>query len=132
MKKIILCSFILILLLLSMSSITGCKKDSNDPVVPDFTVTYTTVNLQGGGEGVQFSAKCNNTDVIMQKVTLTNPTTAFTIYQYTAGSFSKNELFGFQESNEAYIKLAGNWKFNLVGTAGGTAFAVEETLAVSK
>lgn len=132
MKKIILCSISLILLLSSMSSITGCKKDSNDPVVPDFTVTYTTVNLQGGGEGLQFSAKCTNTDVIMQKVTLTNPTTAFTVYQYTTGSFTKNELFGFQETNEAYVKMTGNWKFNLVGTAGGTAFAVDETLAVSK
>ena len=41
----------------------GCKKKADDPIVPAFTVSATTVNLDNGGLGLQFTAKCTNDDI---------------------------------------------------------------------
>jgi hypothetical protein len=123
-----------IILLAVFVIITGCKKKSDDPGVPSFTVTYSTVTLQGGGDGCQFFAKCTNQAVDMEKVTITDPANFVLTYDYSAGSFTENELFPMQENDVAYLKQAGTWNFNLVGnsTSGGAAFAVDVALTVSK
>lgn len=125
-------SFIGLLIFTTIVFVSGCKKDSDDPVTPAFTVTASTVNLQGGGEGLQFFVKCTNNDVVMESVTITDPELSIAAYDFKGSSFTKNELFGMQNTNEAYVKQTGNWKFNLVGNANGTAFAVDATFVVSK
>jgi hypothetical protein len=134
MKNPVRIAILSIMLLTVFIGISGCKKKSDNPGVPSFTITYSTVNLQGGGEGVQLFAKCTNQAVDMEKVTITDPANFVQTYNFTAGSFAENELFPMQEDNVAYEKLTGTWSFNLVGnsTSGGDAFAVDETLTVSK
>lgn len=124
------------LLLAAIIISSGCKK-KEEPVVivPAFTMTATTVTLQGGGFGLQFFAKCNNDDVKMTKVMLTDPIGSFTeTYNLNGTYFVKNEIFGLQATDQAYTKSSGTWKFNFVGnrTADGAAFAVDATLSVSK
>ena len=125
-----------VLLLVAVLIMGSCKKDSSDPapVDPVFTVTAATVNLQGGGLGLQFTAKCTNNDVKMTHVVLTDPVTGNVTYDFSGASYIKNEAFGLQESNTAYTKNTGTWKFNFVGNrkSDGVAFAVDATLAVSK
>jgi hypothetical protein len=114
--------------------ISGCKK-KEDPIVPSFIVTATTVNLQGGGFGLQFFAKCSNDDVKMTKVTITDPIASMSpTYNLNGNYFVKNQIFSLQADDEAYLKSSGTWRFNFVGnrTADGTAFAVDATLAISK
>jgi hypothetical protein len=134
MKKLNSFISVSIMLLAALIIITGCKKKSDNPGVPSFTITYSTVNLQGGGEGVQIFAKCTNQAVDMEKVTITDPANFVLTHNYSAASFAENELFPMQEDNVAYEKQAGTWKFNLVGnsTSGGAAFAVDVTLTVTK
>jgi len=115
--------------------ISGCKKKSDDPVVtPTFTVTSSTVALQGGGDGLQFYTKCTNNDVVMTNVTITDPTPLVDIYDLKEASFATNASIPLQNTNEAYYKVAGTWKFNLVGkrASDGTAYAIDAILAVSK
>ena len=74
MKKrtnIWICFFAVIGVVLLLSGSCKKDKDEDNPVaqVPVFTVTANTVQLQGGGEGLQFFAKCTNEDVKMTKVT---------------------------------------------------------------
>jgi hypothetical protein len=135
MKKLTSYLSITVLLLAMIAIISGCKKDDPAPTVPAFTITATTVQLQGGGEGLQFFAKCNNDDVKMTKVTITDPIASFTqTYNLNGTYFVKNEIFGLQATTEAYIKSMGTWTFNFVGnrTADGTSFAVNGSLAVAK
>ena len=121
-----------ICLLATFMIVSGCKKKSDDPVTPSFTVTSSTVILTTGGEGLQFFAKCTNIDVTMEKVSITTPSSAVIIHDFKGTSFTKNELFPMQDTFAAYGKEAGTWKFNLTGTAGGSAFAIDATLSVSK
>jgi hypothetical protein len=126
-----------VLLLFAVIFTGSCKKDSSDPapVDPVFTITASTVNLQAGGLGLQFTAKCTNTDVKMTHVLITDPVTSGNMtYDFSGASYTKNEAFGLQEDNTAYVKNTGTWKFNFVGTrkSDGVAFAVDATLAVSK
>jgi hypothetical protein len=137
MKKLTRALSISALMLAAIIIISGCKKKEDDPVpiVPAFTMTATTVNLQGGGFGLQFFAKCNNDDVKMTKVTITDPIASFSeTYNLNSTVFIKDEIFGLQANDQAYLKSAGTWKFNFVGnrTADGAAFAVDATLQVSK
>jgi hypothetical protein len=122
-----------IVLLIAGILFSGCKK-KEDPIVPAFTVSAITVQLQGGGEGLQFFAKCSNDDVKMTKVTIADPLSVQNItYNLNSTVFVKNEPFGLQAENEAYTKALGTWKFNFVGnrTADGASFAVDATLAVT-
>lgn len=126
-----------ILLLVALIISSGCKKKAEDPVpiVPSFTMTYITVNLVGGGFGLQFSAKCANDDVKMTKVVITDPMSSFSeTYNLNGTIFVKNQIFDLQATDQAYIKSAGVWRFNYVGnrTADGVTFAVDATLTVSK
>jgi len=123
-----------IMLLAVFIIITGCKKKSDDPGVPSFTITYSTVNLQGGGEGLQFFAKCTSQAVNMEKVFITDPESTVITHNYTNGSFAENELFPMQDTDIAYLKKTGTWNFNLVGNreTDGVAFAVDATAEVSK
>ena len=121
------------LLLLAMFTISeGCKKKTEDPV-PTFTMSYDTVSLTSGGKGVQFYAQCTNNDVTMTTVTIINPDSGLYIHNANNASYGKNTTIPLQATNTAYIMNAGTWKFNLAGnTGGGTAFSVNETVAVSK
>ena len=137
MKKLTRFLSVTAVLFAAIVIISGCKKKAEDPAptVPAFTMTATTVNLQGGGFGLQFYAKCNNDDVKMTKVMITDPIGSMNqTFNLNGTYFVKNEIFGLQATNEAYTKSSGNWTFNFVGnrTADNTAFAVNATLNVSK
>jgi hypothetical protein len=124
-----------LMLLVVFMIIGGCKKNSDDEVVtPTFTITSSTVMLQGGGDGLQFFAKCTNTDVKMTNVTITDPTPFVSTYDLKGESFVKNASIPLQDNDVAYYKEAGTWNFNVVGkrSSDNAAFAVDVTLAVSK
>jgi hypothetical protein len=134
MKNLKRLTFLCVILLVSIMIINGCKKKSDNPVNPEFTITYSIVTLQGGGDGLQFFAKCTNQAVDMDKVTITDPESVIVIYQYSGASYAENELFQMQGTDEAYLKMTGTWSFNLVGTrkTDGAAFAVDVTQSVTK
>lgn len=134
MKKI---NYILIFLLIPAFIISGCKKKKDDPpaVVPGFTVTATQVNLNTGDIGLQFFAKCHNDDVKMTKAIITDPIGATNITFNLNGNYAvKNEIFGLQAADEAYLKKIGTWSFVFIGnrTSNGVAFTASSTLSVSK
>jgi hypothetical protein len=133
-KNMWIFSFALIGVLLMLSA--SCKKDKDDPVpqVPVFTVTANTVQLQGGGEGLQFFAKCTNEDVKMTKVTYTSPTTVQTAtYDFNGNSIAKNAQFSLQDDNLAQTKEPGTWNFTFEGkrTSDNENFSVTATLLIT-
>jgi hypothetical protein len=122
-----------ILLLSTSILLFGCKKDK-ETITPEFTVTATNVQLQGGIEGLQFFGKCTNDDVKMTKATITDPLTSQTItYNLNGNYFVKNEAFALQDANVGYVKELGTWTFDFVGnrTADNTAFNATATLQVT-
>jgi hypothetical protein len=134
MKKLNSFVSLSIMMLVGLIIISGCKKKSTDQVDPLFTVNFSTVTLQSGGEGLQFFAKCTNEDVDMEKVTITDPASYIITHNYSPSSFTKNELFPMQDTDLAYEKKTGTWHFNLVGnrTSDGVAFAIDVDLTISK
>ena len=133
MKKVNVFLTLGIVLLIAGILFSGCKKKS-DPVIPKFTVSAITVQLQGGGEGLQFYGTCTNDDVKMTKVTLYDPLNVQNITYYTNGNtYVKGEAFGLQDANTGYVKELGTWTFNFVGnrTADGASFSESATLSVS-
>jgi hypothetical protein len=137
MKKrnnILIYSFAVIGVLLMLS--ISCKKDKDDPdpQEPVFIVTATTVQLQGGGEGLQFSAKCTNEDVKMTEVTNTSPISVKTFkYDLDGKSYAKNSSIPLQDEDVAYFKELGTWNFTFVGnrTSDNESFSVNATLPVT-
>jgi hypothetical protein len=127
-------SFAIIGVLLMLS--IGCKKDKDDPApqVPEFSVSAITVQLQGGGEGLQFTAKCTNEDVKMTEVTNTSPNSneSYT-YDLNGKSYAKNSPIPLQDEDVAYLKDIGTWKFTFVGnrTSDNQSFSVDATLSVT-
>ena len=134
MKKITSFATAGILLLVTVILLSNCKKEE-DPIVPAFIVTASTVPLQGGGDGLQFAAKCTNDDVKLTKVLITDPIQSPAItYNLNGTYFVKGEIFALQGTDEAYFKQIGTWKFQFVGnrTADGASFAVDASLSVGK
>lgn len=145
MKKILTYTTVGILLLVTIVLTTNCKKEEDpivkeapivkDPIVPAFIVTANTVQLQGGGEGLQFFAKCTNDDVKMTKVLLTDPVQSPVItYNLNDSTFVKSQIFGLQKIQEAYSKQTGTWSFIFVGnrTADKVSFSSTFSLTVGK
>jgi hypothetical protein len=133
MKKINAFLAVGIILLIAGILFTGCKK-KDDPVIPKFTVSAITVQLQGGGEGLQFYGTCTNDDVKMTKVTLYDPLNVQNItYNTNGNTYVKGEAFGLQDANTGYVKELGTWTFNFVGnrTADGASFSESATLSVT-
>jgi hypothetical protein len=131
MKKLALFT-VISLISLSIFMAGGCKKETEDPV-PGFTMSYDSVNLQGGGKGLQFYATCTNNGVSMGKISIKTPQDSLYLYDQKGASFDKNAAIGMQESNTAYTKIKGTWKFNLAGSSkGGTAYSIDVTATVSK
>jgi hypothetical protein len=117
----------------------GCKKKEDNPApvpqVPVFTITYDSVMLQSGSEGLQFFGKSTNEDVKMTKVTVTSPISVQTAtYNLNGTSFVKNAPFSMQEDNTAYEKELGTWSFTFVGNrvADNASFSVNATLFITK
>jgi hypothetical protein len=137
MKKttnIWICLIAIIGVVFMLSSSCKKDKDTTDTQVPVFTVTATTVQLQGGGEGLQFFAKCTNEDVKMTKVTYTSPTTVQTAtYDFNGNSIAKNTQFSLQDDNLAQTKEPGTWNFTFVGntTSDNKSFSVNATLLIT-
>jgi hypothetical protein len=134
MKKSISFATIGILLWVTVILLTNCKKE-DEPVVPAFTVTATTVPLQSGGDGLQFKARCTNNEVKMKKVFITEPNQTLT-YTYLLNDqvFGKDQDFGLQTTEQAYPKLTGTWTFIFEGsrTSDGQSFTVNASLTVGK
>jgi|GEM_PF-2468471 len=112
--------------------IEGCSKDKEDPI-PTFTMSADTTTFVGGGAALQFFATCTNNGVTMSDVTITTPQDSLYLYNFNSASYAQNVRIPLQESNKAYPKRIGTWRFRLVGTSsGGTSFISETTYAVSK
>jgi hypothetical protein len=114
----------------------GCKKEEDTPAPqsPVFTVTFDSVQLQGGGIGLQFFGKCTNEDVKMTTVTLKTP---ISLHMYTydlkGNPYSKNVSFPMQDLSTAYTKELGTWAVTFVGsrTSDNVSFSVNATIAVT-
>jgi hypothetical protein len=135
MKSCDPCNLSSIILMAVLFMIAGCKKDSDNPSVssvPVFSVSYKTVLLQSGGDGLQFSAKCTNNSVIMESAAIFNPDSSYNIRDFKGTSYSMNQAFNLQSDEEAYSKAPGTWRFSFVGSANSTPFAIDTTLVVSK
>jgi hypothetical protein len=133
-KNIWICTFAIIGVVLMLASSCKKKKDNPDPQVPVFTVTANTVQLQGGGEGLQFFAKCTNEDVKMTKVTNTSPISVRTAsYDLNGNSIAKNTQFSLQEENVGWGKELGTWNFIFEGkrTSDNESFSVNATLLIT-
>jgi hypothetical protein len=110
----------------------GCKKEADDPI-PEFTLSYDSVAVVGGGKGLQFFAKCTNNDVTMSSVSIINPESIHYVYDSIGENYVKNASIPLQANNTAYPKQPGTWKFNLSGkSSGGSAFSYDATVAVIK
>lgn len=121
-------------LLLSTSLIlSGCKKKKDEPVTPSFTVTAVTVPLAGGGEGLQFTAVCTNTDVKLTKVTVKDPVGSSIDFNANGNTFIRGQQFDLQAATEAYSKKLGTWTFTFVGnlSSDNTSFSVGASLSVT-
>lgn len=122
------------LLLLSTSILlSGCKKKEDEPITPSFTVTAVSVPLQGGGEGLQFTAVCTNTDVKLTKVTVKDPLGSFIDFNANGNTAIKGQQFDLQDPNIAYVKKLGTWNFTFVGnlSSDGSSFSVGASLSVT-
>lgn len=133
-KNILIWSFAVMGVVFMLSG--SCKKDKDNPApqVPVFTVTATTVQLQGGGEGLQFFGKCTNEDVKVTKVTTTSPITVYSAtYDLNGNSIAKNTQFSLQDQNVGYEKEIGTWNFTFVGnrTSDNQSFSVNATIAIT-
>jgi hypothetical protein len=134
-KNIWIYSFVVMGVALMLSS--SCKKQDDNPTtqqVPEFTVTAKTVQLQAGGEGLQFYGKCTNEDVKMAKVTHISPVSVKTsTYDLNGNSFVKNSPFSLQDENVGYEKELGTWNFTFVGnrTVDNVSFSVNATLLIT-
>lgn len=127
-------SFIFIGIALIVSGSCKKKEDPPAPQVPLFTVTADSVQLQSGGEGLQFFGKCANEDVKMTKVTVITPQPAHTAtHLFNGASYVKNTPFGLQDDNTAYDKKLGTWSFTFEGnrTSDNAAFTVNATLTIA-
>jgi hypothetical protein len=118
----------------------SCKKKDDTtapapaPQIPVFTITATTVMLQSGGDGLQFSAKCTNENVKMTSVKVTSPITVLSAtYNLNGNSFAKNTLIPMQNDTDAYDKETGTWNFTFTGnrTSDNVSFSVDATLVVT-
>lgn len=125
-KKI---NYLGITLLAGILVMAGCKKESNDPITPAFTITSAYGIFPNGKLGLQFYATCTNTEVTMAYVSISDPVNYIRTYSFNNASYIKNLRFNLQENNVGYEHKAGTWKFKLVGTltADNTAFSIEET-----
>jgi hypothetical protein len=133
MKKLTTLFAVGVILLSTVIIFSGCKKKSS-PITPSFTVTATNVTFQDGSAGLQFYAKCTNTDCKMTKVTINDPIGASTTTFDLNGEYEvSGEIFGLQATNTGYTKELGTWTFNFVGnlTSDGSSFSAGGSLLVS-
>lgn len=133
-NKIWIYSFAVIGVAIMISGSCKKKDDNLTPQVPVFTVTANTVQLQGGGEGLQFFAKCTNEDVKMTNVTITDPLSVQQApYELNGNSIAKNTQFSLQDDNVGYVKETGTWNFTFVGnrTSDNQSFSVNATLLIT-
>ena len=122
-----------IVLLIAGILFSGCKKKS-ETIIPSFSVTAITVQLQGGGEGLQFFGKCTNDDVKMTKASIYDPLgEQNTTFNLNGNISVKNQAFDLQATNTGYVKELGTWTFNFVGnrTADGASFSESASLSVT-
>ncbi len=129
-----ICSFSVMVFLLVLSGSCKKDKDNSTPQIPVFTVTANTVQLQGGGEGLQFFGKCTNEDVKMLKVINTSPISAQTsFFEFDGSSIAKNSEFSFQDEDVAYFKETGTWNFTFLGkrSSDNENFTVSTTLLIT-
>jgi hypothetical protein len=121
-----------IILLTGFMFVSGCKKESNDPVTPEFKITSELCKFYDGGYGLQFYAMCTNTDVNLTNVSISDPVSFLRTYDLRGVSYIKNLRVGLQENNVAYPEVSGTWKFKLVGTytADKISFTVDKTLVI--
>jgi hypothetical protein len=138
MKKRKYALLIVGLIMSSFIVFSGCKKKSSDePTYPSvaFVVTYVTVTLQGGSEGVEFFANCSTTDVKMTKVQIMDPLHSGTVtYNLNDQVYVKSQIFALQDDNTAYLKEGGTYQITFTGhrTVDNAAFTIVNNVNVAK
>ncbi len=137
MKKINQAMIYGILLMSIVIVISGCKKKTETVTYPtvSFIVTYLTVQLQAGGEGVQFYANCNSTDVKMTKVEILDPIHSGTVtYNLNGQGYVKSQIFDLQDAGTAYQKQGGTYQITFTGlrTVDNAPFTVISNVSVAK
>ncbi len=129
--KIIWLGFFVFALLL-----IGCKDDSptepQGPVDPVFTLSSINIELQGGGQGIQFFARSNK-DISLIRANIKNPIGNETVFNAGGNVFLTDEVIGLQDPNIGYLRVSGEWTFRFVGNHEPTkeSFDVTQTLNVS-
>jgi hypothetical protein len=106
MKKLTLIYSVTALLLIVFVVISARKKKTEATVGidPTFDVTVTAVQLQAGGEGLQFYAPSTNVDIKMTSVVIEDPNNSPPdTYNFNGLVFSKNQSFDLRETSAAYI-----------------------------
>jgi hypothetical protein len=116
---------------------SGCKKKTEEVTYPSvaFIVTYLTVTLQSGDQGVQFYANCSSTDVKMTKVEILDPLhTGTTTYNLNGNGYVKGQIFALQDDGTAYLKEAGTYQITFTGlrTVDNAPFTIISNVYVSK
>lgn len=137
MKKVNYLLFIGVLLFSTSIIFSGCKKKSTTPDLPTpvFIVSATTVQLQGGGDGVEFFTNCSTTDVKMTKVEILDPIhSGIVTYNLNGTYYLKGDIIALQAANTAYTKEIGTYQFTFTGIriADNAGFTIVTTLNVAK
>ena len=116
----------------------GCSSDSNptapgltqDPP-PTFSMASVKVQCNDGSDCIQFFSRPSK-DVILVKVVITPPAGNQITFNAGSSTIVSNENVGLQDSNFAYFRISGEWKFVFTGSlATGDKSSYEVTATVS-
>ncbi|PAP76135.1 hypothetical protein [Rubrivirga marina] len=118
--------------------IAACDSSEPEPepvgeTPPAFQIASVVVPFGDGTQGLQFAAT-PNADVRIVRVDVRNPLGNTTVFSPQESIILSGESVPLQASNEAYVRVSGNWSFRFVGTraAGSLAsFDVTTPLSVS-
>lgn len=124
--------FFIVFLLAGFILTTGCKKESNDPVTPEFKITSAFGKFPDGSLGMQFFATSTNIGVTMTNVSVSDPVSFVRTFDLKGEQYVKNLKVRLQEDQVGYVHKIGTWKFKLVGkvTENGSPFEIDATLDV--
>ena len=130
----------LLALLALAVSVAACDSSGPEPepeppveTAPTFQIASVVVPFGDGTQGLQFAAT-PNADIRIVRVDVRNPLGNTTVFSPQESIILSGQSVALQASNEAYVRVSGNWSFRFVGTraAGSLAsFDVTTPLSVS-
>jgi len=114
----------------------GCSKNSTEPeTTPPPKINVASINVQcgDGSDCIQFFARPDK-DVIFVKVEITSPVGDKVTYNLNSSTVIKDESIALQDTDFAYFRISGEWKFVFTGnlaTGDKSSFEVTSTVNVS-